>query len=135
MFKRSMSGLFMCLGLVALLMSACAAPAAPAPGAGDAAPAAEEAEGEEGVTEFVFAHAGPIRTMDAPVSSFKKIIRGESNKNAWTTMPIFCRRIRRSSISVLRIRLASDVPSGMIVVRARSSSVKRSKVPVGSGRT
>lgn len=75
MFKRSLSGLLFSLAVVALLVSACAAPPTAAPGAAPEgaatdAPAEEASGGEEGVSEFVFAHSGPIRTMDAPVTWF-----------------------------------------------------------------
>ncbi len=70
MFQRSFSKVIFCLAIVALMVSACAAPPAAAPGAAPEAAPAEDAGGDEGVTEFVFAHTGPIRTMDAPVTWF-----------------------------------------------------------------
>jgi peptide/nickel transport system substrate-binding protein len=69
MSKHALRSLFVWLSLVLIFTSACApvpAPAAPA-SSGDAAAAPADPAAE---TEFVFAHTGPIRTMDAPVTWF-----------------------------------------------------------------
>lgn len=61
------------LAMIALLLVACAVPAAAPETGGDAAAepdATEETAADDGMVEFVFAHPGPIRTMDAPVTWF-----------------------------------------------------------------
>ena len=53
-------------------MVACAAPAAAPTTSGEVAAESDSAAAaaDDGVVEFVFAHPGPIRTMDAPVTWF-----------------------------------------------------------------
>ncbi len=72
MSKSSVRTALLWLSLVAMFIAACApvpveAPVAPAASGDSAAAAPAAADGE---TEFVFAHTGPIRTMDAPVTWF-----------------------------------------------------------------